>query len=261
MFCASLKDNDIPGFFIQFSPCSTAIFANIPFIATPRLWQTDLSTLAEERTMPEHDPAAYMEKLYQSDPLQDPLMRRIVRSIGLPEGSLGLDAGCGVGLQIPPLAEAVGAQGHVTALDILPQFVQEAGRNIAKWKLDERVSLVLGDIYALPFEEQQFDWIWSASCACYAMRQPLELLQALHRLLKPGGLLLIVIWSGQQLLPGYPRLEAVLNATTPGIAPFTVGDPPTHHFLRPDSCRRGRGPLPRASVLPLTNRSAKPCSP
>jgi SAM-dependent methyltransferase len=182
--------------------------------------------------MSEYDPAAYMEKLYQSDPLQDPLMRRIVRSIGLPEGSRGLDAGCGVGLQIPPLAEAVGSQGHVTGLDILPQFVQEANRNITKWKLENRVSLVQGDVYELPFREKEFDWIWSASCACYAMSRPLELLEGLLRIIKPGGLLAIVIWSGQQLLPGYPRLEATLNATTPGIAPFTAGDPPKHHFLR-----------------------------
>ena len=182
--------------------------------------------------MGEHDPALYMEELYRSDPLQAPLMRRMLRSIQLAEGSCGLDAGCGVGLQIPLLAEAVGPQGRVTGLDILPQFVQEATRNIAKWKLGERASVVEGDIYQPPFGEQEFDWIWSASCACYAMRRPLELLEQLRRALKPGGLLAIVIWSGQQLLPGFPRLEAILNATTPGIAPFTVADSPTHHFLR-----------------------------
>jgi SAM-dependent methyltransferase len=182
--------------------------------------------------MPQYAPAAYMEKLYRSDPLQVPLMRRILRSIRLPDGSCGLDAGCGVGLQIPHLAEAVGPGGHITGLDVLPQFVQEARRNIAKWKLEERVNLVQGDIYALPFGDREFDWIWSASCACYAMNRPLELLEGLHRILKPGGLLAIVIWSGQQFLPGYPRLEAILNATAPGIAPFTEGDPPEHHFLR-----------------------------
>jgi demethylmenaquinone methyltransferase/2-methoxy-6-polyprenyl-1,4-benzoquinol methylase len=182
--------------------------------------------------MAEYNPDAYMEKLYLSDPLQNPLMSRVVRWIGLPPGSRGLDAGCGVGLQIPLLAEAVGATGHVTGLDILPEFLQEADRNMGKWGLCQRVSLVEGDIYDLPFEEQQFDWVWSASCACYAMGRPLQLLQDFQRILKPGGLLLILIWSGQQLLPGYPRLEAVLNATTPGIAPFTEKDQPEHHFLR-----------------------------
>jgi demethylmenaquinone methyltransferase/2-methoxy-6-polyprenyl-1,4-benzoquinol methylase len=64
------------------------------------------------------------------------------------------------------------------------------------------------------------------------MDRPLELLDVFRRILKPGGLLLIVIWSGQQLLPGYPRLEAILNATSPGMAPFKEGDPPNRHFLR-----------------------------
>jgi SAM-dependent methyltransferase len=205
----------------------------------------------------EYDPASYMEKLYQSDPLQDPLMRRIVRSIGFSEGSRGLDAGCGVGLQVPPLAEAVGPQGHVTGLDILPQFLEEAGRNIARWKLEKQVSLVQGDIYELPFREQEFDWVWSASCACYAMDRPLDLLEEFRRILKPDGLLAIVIWSGQQLLPGYPRLEAALNATAPGIAPFTAGDQPARHFLRLSGWM-GKAGFEEATAQPFTGGACAP---
>ena len=207
--------------------------------------------------MPEYDPAAYMEKLYLSDPLQDPLMRRVVRAIGLPAGSRGLDAGCGVGLQIPPLAESVGPRGHVTGLDILPEFVAEAKSNIAGWGLEERVSIVQGDIYDPPFKEREFDWIWSASCACYAMTRPLPLLHGFRRILKPGGLLLIVIWSGQQLLPGYPRLEAILNATTPGIAPFKTGDRPEHHFLRLAGWMRKAG-FGEAAAQPFTEGICAP---
>ena len=39
-------------------------------------------------------------------------------------------------------------------------------------------------------------------------------------------------WSSQQLLPGHPTLEARLNATSMGIAPFTQGKDPSKHFLR-----------------------------
>jgi ubiquinone/menaquinone biosynthesis C-methylase UbiE len=207
--------------------------------------------------MAEYDPGTYMEKLYLSDPLQDPLMRRVVKAIGLPAASNGLDAGCGVGLQIPPLAEAVGPGGHVTGLDILPEFIKEAGRNLGNWGIAERVSLVVGDIYALPFEDHQFDWIWSASCACYSMGRPLQLLEGFRRILKPGGSLLIVIWSGQQLLPGYPRLEATLNATTPGIAPFTTGDRPENHFLRLAGWMRKAG-FREAKAQPFTEGLCAP---
>ncbi len=207
--------------------------------------------------MPEYDPAAYMEQLYLSDPLQDPLMRRIVTAIGLAEGSRGLDAGCGVGLQIPPLAEAVGPRGHITGLDIRPEFVKEAKKNIARWGLKERVSLLQADIYDLPFKDRQFDWIWSASCACYAMSRPLQLLAGFRGILEPGGLLLIVIWSGQQLLPGYPRLEAILNATSAGIAPFTAGDSPEHHFLRLAGWM-GKAGFTQAEAKPFTEGVCAP---
>jgi SAM-dependent methyltransferase len=201
--------------------------------------------------MADHDPAAYMEQLYRSEALQEPVMRRILQSVQLPEGSRGLDAGCGVGLQIPLLAGAVGPRGHVTGLDVLPRFVEEATRNISRWKLGARARAVQGDIYEPPFGQQEFDWIWSASCACYAMSRPLELLEGLRRILKPGGLLAIVFWAGQQLLPGYPRLEATLNATTPGIAPFTAGDSPTHHALRLAGWMRKAG-YREAAAQPFT---------
>jgi hypothetical protein len=42
----------------------------------------------------------------------------------------------------------------------------------------------------------------------------------------------IMAWSYQQLLPGYPLLEARLNATAAGIAPFIEGMRPERHFLR-----------------------------
>jgi ubiquinone/menaquinone biosynthesis C-methylase UbiE len=182
--------------------------------------------------MSEYDPTSYMENMYLSSPVQEPLVRQVVQAIELPTGSCGLDAGCGVGLQIPPLAEAVGGGGRITGLDINREFLAEAEKNVARWGVAKRVTLVQGDIYDLPFEDQAFDWIWSASCACYSMRRPLQLLLGFRRILKSGGLLLILIWSAQQLLPGYPRLEALLNATTPGIAPFKKHEPPEYHFLR-----------------------------
>jgi ubiquinone/menaquinone biosynthesis C-methylase UbiE len=138
------------------------------------------------KTMPECDAASYMEKLYLSNLAQEPLMRKVMRTLGLSEASRGLDAGCGVGLQFPPLLEAAGAAGHVTGLDIRAEFLEEAARNAASWGVGTQVDLVRGDIYNLPFQDREFDWIWSASCACYSMSRPLELLSGFRRVLKPG---------------------------------------------------------------------------
>jgi hypothetical protein len=49
---------------------------------------------------------------------------------------------------------------------------------------------------------------------------------------KPGGIVAIMAWSSERLLPGYPLLESRLGATTAGIAPFIQGKKPELHFLR-----------------------------
>jgi demethylmenaquinone methyltransferase/2-methoxy-6-polyprenyl-1,4-benzoquinol methylase len=58
------------------------------------------------------------------------------------------------------------------------------------------------------------------------------MVKELARVVKPGGSVAILAWSYEKLLPGYPLLEARLNATSAGIAPFVKGKKPGSHFLR-----------------------------
>ena len=51
-------------------------------------------------------------------------------------------------------------------------------------------------------------------------------------MVRPNGIVAISAWSSENLLPGYPRLEARLRATPTGIAPFVNGKKPETHFLR-----------------------------
>ena len=44
--------------------------------------------------------------------------------------------------------------------------------------------------------------------------------------------MVILAWSSEKLLPGHPLLEACLNATSSGIAPFVQGTKPESHFSR-----------------------------
>jgi hypothetical protein len=60
----------------------------------------------------------------------------------------------------------------------------------------------------------------------------LPLLNELKRVVKPGGLIAILAWSSQMLLPGYPFLEAKLNTTSSGIAPFAKRSQSERHFNR-----------------------------
>jgi demethylmenaquinone methyltransferase/2-methoxy-6-polyprenyl-1,4-benzoquinol methylase len=179
-----------------------------------------------------HNTDSYLQSLRVTKTLQEPIIRRAIHALDLPQGSRGLDVGCGIGLQTMLLAEAVEETGHVTGVDLSPEFL-DCARSIAeKAGISKQVSFQEGDMNNLPFDDATFDWVWSANCAGYAPGEPLPLLKELARVVKPGGSVIILAWSSQQLLPGYPVLEAHLNATSSGIGPFVEGAAPELHFPR-----------------------------
>ena len=103
---------------------------------------------------------------------------------------------------------------------------------VRKAGLSARISLREGDVNKLPFDDDTFDWAWSVDCVGYEAIEPLPVVKELARVVKPGGNVAILGWSYEKLLPGYPLLEARLNATSAGIAPFVKGKKPESHFLR-----------------------------
>jgi len=178
------------------------------------------------------DTETYMKALLATNPLRESIIREAIETLRLPSGSSGMDAGCGVGLQCLLLAEAVGLDGHVTGIDVTPEFL-DRGREIAKDAgFSERISFKEGDIFNLPFDDNSFDWIWSSDCVGYAPYEPLPLMQEMKRAVKPGGIVAFAAWSSEKLLPGYPILEALLGTTSVGLAPFVPGKDPNKHFLR-----------------------------
>jgi len=164
--------------------------------------------------------------------LREPVIRSAIRALGFPLGSRGLDVGCGNGGHTLHLAQAVNPGGHVTGVDISPDQLAYAREAARQSELSRNVAFREGDMNDLPFEGNTFDWAWSMDCAGYAPVEPLPLIKELVRVVKPGGRIAILAWSSQQLLPGYPRLKARLDATAAGIAPFTTGKNPGKHFLR-----------------------------
>jgi len=201
----------------------------------------------------------YLQSLMVTNPLQEPIFRRAIHALNLPPGSRGLDVGCGIGLQVMLLTEAVGEAGHVTGIDLSPEFL-DCARDIAdKAGISEQVSFQEGDMNNLPFDDDTFDWVWSANCAGYAPGEPLPLLKELARVVKPGGSVIILAWSSQQLLPGYPVLEARLNATSSGIAPFAEGTAPELHFPRMAGWLRRAG-MEEVTVLTFVGDVCGPLS-
>lgn len=178
------------------------------------------------------DTRAYIDALEQTDPLRRSVMRRAIRALGPGAGSRGLDAGCGIGLQATMLSQAVAPGGRVTALDASADMLRHAAARSGAASAGELVSLCRGDIRRLPFAERSFDWVWSADCAGYPVGDLVALLAQLRRVVRPGGKVAILAWSGQSLLPGHAMLEARLNATCSSLIPHLRGVPPAGQFLR-----------------------------
>jgi len=175
---------------------------------------------------------SYIQSLLVSNALRRSTLREMLGALRLPKGSRGLDLGCGAGLQCLLAAEQIGPSGHVTGLDISEQMLEYGRKMVEKAGLAERINFQQGDVARLPFSDDTFDWVYSIDCVGYAPWEPLPLLREMMRAVKPGGIVAIAAWSSEQLLPGYPRLEARLRATTAGIAPFEQGRDPSLHFLR-----------------------------
>jgi demethylmenaquinone methyltransferase/2-methoxy-6-polyprenyl-1,4-benzoquinol methylase len=175
---------------------------------------------------------SYAQQLELFESLRKPLMLEVVAWLDLPQGSHGLDAGCGVGLHLKPLLEAVSPGGRVTGVDLSHDLLDRARELMAENNQGDSIDLQQADLNHLPFEPESFDWLWSVDCAGYMPGDKDALIKELVRVLKPGGYLALTAYSSQQLLPGYPGLEARLNASKTGQLPFRPGDAPGHHFMR-----------------------------
>jgi ubiquinone/menaquinone biosynthesis C-methylase UbiE len=163
----------------------------------------------------------------------EPAIRSAIRALQLPPGSRGLDAGCGTGTHTLWLAETVSPGGHVTGVDISPDCLARAEEIASKSELAEQVSFQYGDMNDLPFDDGTFDWVWNVDTLWpVAGKDPRPLVNELARVVKPGGTIAVLFWSSQRLLPGYPLLEARLNATYAANFPYTDDTKPELHILR-----------------------------
>ncbi len=148
----------------------------------------------------------------------EPALRPAIASLALPVGSHGLDAGCGPGGVLPLLAETIGPAGRLTGLDLSPPHLAAAGQQLEAHGLQARVALVEADLrQPLRFPDHTFDWAWSANVLWpFYFDNPFQALGELVRVVKPGGLvaLLFSAWTRALLLPGYSRLDRLINAAS-----------------------------------------------
>ncbi|MFD7669243.1 GNAT family N-acetyltransferase [Streptomyces sp. NPDC059788] len=126
--------------------------------------------------------------LPRQGPGSDTTTRRLLEEAGpLPEHPRVLDAGCGPGRSTLLLAEE--ADAHVTAVDVHQPFLDSLAAEVARRRLGDRVTVLNCSMDRLPFPDHSFDVIW-AEGSVYTVGFDTAL-GAWHRLLAPGGILVV----------------------------------------------------------------------
>jgi tocopherol O-methyltransferase len=127
-----------------------------------------------------------------------------------------LDAGCGYGGSAIWLAATYGCQVH--GINISPYEIQEAQHFARVRRVSHLVQFEVMDYTQITYPDASFDVIWALETLVHTEHRP-AFIQQVHRLLRPGGRLLI----SEYLLREHPPLsEEELAFLTPMIEGFAM---------------------------------------
>lgn len=137
-----------------------------------------------------------------------PELYRILDGLPWPANGRVLDVPCGDGFYARRLAERVGRDGRLTAVDNCDSYLQQARERMATLPAD----VMKADAYHLPFADGTFDLVWSAQSLISL--DPSAAVREMFRVVKPNGT--VAILEGDEfhhlLLPWPVELEAALPA-------------------------------------------------
>jgi ubiquinone/menaquinone biosynthesis C-methylase UbiE len=107
-----------------------------------------------------------------------------------------LDLGCGTGVLIPILSNRLPDRAKVIELDIACRMLQQAR---AKNRNNETISHINGDVHFLPFAGRSIPTAICFESLPHFRDLPLAL-EEIHRVLRPGGNLIILHLMGREKL-------------------------------------------------------------
>ena len=105
------------------------------------------------------------------------------------KGQVVLDLGSGAGIDVLLASRRVGQTGKVIGLDMTPEMI-EKGRKNAKEAGADNIEFRQGHLETMPVEDGSIDWVIS-NCVINLSPNKDQVFREIHRVLKPGGRLLV----------------------------------------------------------------------
>lgn len=150
--------------------------------------------------------------------------QQVLQAVGLAEGMIFADFGCGAGYYTIPAAEMVGEHGRVYAVDILKSSLQDI-QGKAKIEGLRNIQYVWADLEisgSTKIPADSVDIVFLAHIINQSTAHP-SILEEARRIIKPDGLIVVVEWKkvkipfGPPLEKRVPREEAIKVAQTVGL--------------------------------------------
>jgi demethylmenaquinone methyltransferase/2-methoxy-6-polyprenyl-1,4-benzoquinol methylase len=149
---------------------------------------------------------------------------------GLRPGQKALDVAGGTGDLAIGLARQVGRAGQVVLTDINAAMLARGRDRLLDAGLVHGVDCVVADAEKLPFADGSFDCVTIGFGLRNVTDKPAAL-RAMHRVLRPGGQLLVLEFS-QPVLPGLkPLYDAYSFAVLPALGRAIAGDADSYRYL------------------------------
>jgi ubiquinone/menaquinone biosynthesis C-methylase UbiE len=182
--------------------------------AVDRYWTEH--TVAAKRFTRTRDSKEFLEWRFE----QYPLFREFTGLWGEHDGEVILDYGCGPGNDLTGYALYTGAQ-RIIGFDVSPRALELARDRLALHRIaPERVELIEGSdsTVAIPLDDASVDFVQSQG-VLHHTSEPEAILRELHRVLRPDGRGLIMVYNRNSLwFHLYTAYEKMLVADAfPGL--------------------------------------------